>query len=594
MASGVVRRAALAAAGLVATAVGVFVVLAPPEHCPTTSTAQLQASATEAADWFVRNQQDDGRWLYLYDAETDTAADDYNAIRHAGAMMGLYQAAVAGVPGAQESADRGLAWVEDNLIERGDWSAISHNGDVATGATALLVAGLVDRRRLTGDGAYDDLLQEAGRFLVAQTEPSGAVTARYSIAEGGPVRGVYSKYYTGETYWALARLHQVFPSGPWGETADRIGAYLATRRDADEGYWPPLPDHWSAYGLADTVGRQLTDDEVAYARRQAGLFGAQVRWVSQHAGSWGPLVRGPQELRGGGYGVNGEALGQLWQVAQREPRLASVRATLGDRARCIAGLTADAQSDADEAAGKRAPDKVRGAWFRDGETRMDDQQHAMSALLAAIPIAEAGADGSGGGGDGGGSGRPAPSPWLWLVALVAAFDPVRVAQGLPRADRSRRTVTAVAALGGLIGSVVVATLALAGDWLVEVLDVSTPALRVAAGTVAAITGAVGMVRRAPDPAAPALPGLRAAWVPVAVPLVVGPALVLLAVSAHADRGLAVVVGALVVGVAALTALAAGVPDDGPAVRSLPWATRASAAVLLAVSILLLINGVLDV
>jgi small neutral amino acid transporter SnatA (MarC family) len=217
----------------------------------------------------------------------------------------------------------------------------------------------------------------------------------------------------------------------------------------------------------------------------------------------------------------------------------------------------------------------------------------MSALLAAIPIAEAGADG-GGGGDGGGSGRPAPSPWLWLVALVAAFDPVRVAQALPRADRSRRTVTTVAALGGLIGSVVVATLALAGDWLVEALDVSTPALRVAAGTVAAITGAVGMVRRAPDPAAPALPGLRAAWVPVAVPLVVGPALVLLAVSAYADRGLAVVVGALVLGVAALTALAAGVPDDGPAVRSLPWATRASAAVLLAASILLVINGVLDV
>ncbi len=593
MAPGVVRRAALAAAGLVATAVGVFGILAPPEHCPTRTAEQMRASATEAAAWFVRNQQHDGRWLYLYDAESDTAADQYNAIRHAGAMMGLYQAAAAGVPDAQDSADRGLAWAEDHLLERDDWSAISYHGDVAAGATALLVAGLVDRRRLTSDLAYDDLLQEAGRFLVAQTEPSGAVSARYSIAEGGPVRGVYSKYYTGETYWALARLHQIFPSGPWGETADRIGAYLATRRDDDEAYWPPLPDHWSAYGLADTAGRPLTDDEVAYARRQAGLFGAQVRWVSQRAGSWGPLVRGPLELRGGGYGVNGEALGQLWRAARREPRLASLRAPLGERARCIAGLTADAQVDADEAAVARVPDKVRGAWFRGGETRMDDQQHAMSALLAAIPIAEA-ADDGGDGGDGGGSGRPAPSVWLWLVALVAAFDPFRVAQALPRADRSRRTTTQVAALGGLIGSVVVAALALAGDWLIEALDVSTPALRVAAGTVAAITGAVGIARRAPDPTAPALPGLRAAWIPVAVPLVVGPALVLLALSAHADRGLGVVVGALVVGVAALTALAVGVPDGRPSVQSLPWATRASAAVLLAASILLVINGVLDV
>ena len=31
----------------------------------------------------------------------------------------------------------------------------------------------------------------------------------------------------------------------------------------------------------------------------------------------------------------------------------------------------------------RSPDLVEGAWFRDDVTRMDDQQHALSALLAA-------------------------------------------------------------------------------------------------------------------------------------------------------------------------------------------------------------------
>ena len=146
------------------------------------------------------------------------------------------------------------------------------------------------------------MLRRLGRFLVAQTEPSGAVLASYDDAAGAPVAGVYSKYYTGETYWALARLHRLFPEEGWGEVADRIGAYIAAERDEVEDYWPPLPDHWAAYGLAETVAFDdrpselpLTEDELAYARRQAGLFGAQVRWVSQRFGPWG--AAGPQPPR---------------------------------------------------------------------------------------------------------------------------------------------------------------------------------------------------------------------------------------------------------------------------------------------------------
>ena len=50
----------------------------------------------------------DGRWLYQYDAARQDAPDDYNLVRHAGAIMGLYQAATAGIDGALASADRGL------------------------------------------------------------------------------------------------------------------------------------------------------------------------------------------------------------------------------------------------------------------------------------------------------------------------------------------------------------------------------------------------------------------------------------------------------------------------------------------------------
>ena len=43
---------------------------------------------------------------------TDTVADDYNAVRHAGGVMGLYLAARYGIEGAFEVAERGLAVVD--------------------------------------------------------------------------------------------------------------------------------------------------------------------------------------------------------------------------------------------------------------------------------------------------------------------------------------------------------------------------------------------------------------------------------------------------------------------------------------------------
>jgi small neutral amino acid transporter SnatA (MarC family) len=613
------RRAAAAAGLLVLAAVVAFGVVAPPERCPAVTAGELRASAGEATDWFARNQDRDGTWLYLYDRSTDTVAPEYNVVRHSGVTMSLYQAAAAGVPGALEGADQGTDWALQQLVLRDGWAAVRDGGDASVGATALLTAGLVERRVDTGDDVHDGLLRRMGGFLRSQTEATGAVLARYDLSARAPVPGLYSKYYTGEAYWALARLHRVFPDEGWGEVADSIGAYLAVDRDRVEDVWPPVPDHWAAYGLAETVEfedrdasrlQPLTEDEVDHARRQAGLFGAQTRWVSQQAGPWGALVRGPVVPRGGGYGVMGEAFTGLWHAARADARLADLREPLAERALCTAALAVREQVGSGEAESAASPDRVRGAWFLDGETRMDDQQHALSALLRTVPIAEAAAGDSGAGADETGIaaavpavGRgewPVPSIWLWLVVLLAAYNPFRVAAGVPRSSRSRSETVLVAALGGLAGSALVVLVSLFSGTVLDTLDVSRPALRIAAGVIGAVSGIAALVRPAPA-AEPALPGRRAALVPVAIPLTASPALVLLGLSAHADRGSVVVLVAVVLGTAALAGLTAAgaVPASaaepgGPRGRVARWAARLTAAVLVVLAVLLVIDGVFDV
>jgi small neutral amino acid transporter SnatA (MarC family) len=568
----------------------VFGVGAPPERCPTVSPGELRRSAQAAVDWFVRNQQPEGDWLYEYDAADDSVSAEYNEVRHAGVTMGLYQAAAAGLPGALRSADRGAEWALDRLTERDGWSALTYNGRTTTGATALLVAGLAIRREATGDDRYDRELRRLGRFLLAQREPSGAVLAEYDQAGGAPVPGEYSKYYTGEAYWALALLHRAFPGEGWGRAADRIGAYLATSRDDVEDHWPPIPDHWAAYGQAETVefperGRPpLTRDELDYAREQAGQFGMQARYLGQLFGPWGGVVRGGYEPRGGWFGVVGEAVTGWWRTAQADARLADLRTPLAERASCVAGLAVERQSGAEDAVDAVRPGRIEGAWFVDGTTRMDDQQHALAGLLRTIPIAQA---------NGSSSGTDLPSDWLWAAVLLLALNPARAAFGVPRRGRPPRAVAEVAAVGGVLGAFAVCIAALVGGPLLDAFDVSESSFRIAAGLVAALAGAIDLVRRPPSPE-PALEGMRAALVPVAIPLVARPALLVLALGAGADMGALLAVGAMAAGVALLTAAAAACPTDGPGGRVLRWAGRLLAIALVACGVVLAIDGILAV
>jgi small neutral amino acid transporter SnatA (MarC family) len=581
-------RAGLALALFLALA---FVVVAPPEHCPPVTSEELRQSSQAAVDWFVRNQEADGAWLYLYDVDEGVVPDEYNEVRHAGVTMGLYQAAAAGLPGALRSADRGTEWALDRLLRRDDWAALEGDGRVTTGASALLAAGLVIRGDATGDARYDEVLRKLGRFLLAQTEPSGAVLASYDSATGAPVPDEYSKYYTGEAYWALARLHLAFPGGEWGRAADRIGAYLATSRDDVEGHWPPIPDHWAAYGAAETVEfpergePPLTDDELSYARDQSELFGAQARWLAHYHGPWGGIVRGGYEPRGGWYGVVGEALTGWWLTARADARLADLQAPLAERSTCVAGLAIEEQSDAEEAANAAQPQRVEGAWFIDGETRMDDQQHALAGLLRTIPIVAAG---EGGPSDAGGNVPPA---LLWAAVLLLALNPARGAFGVPRAEGGN--AAGVAALGGLIGGLAGCAAAAVADPLLDALDVSEPSFRTAAGIVAVIAGIGDLFRRPPLPE-PALEGRRAALVPVAVPLVARPALLVIAIGAGADRDVLLTAAAIALGVALLTGLTALDATEGSSGRALRWACRLLGAGLVACGVLLTIDGVLDV
>ena len=352
------------AAGLLlwlVTAAGLRVTLLASESCPPVNTAAIDAAVARAVSWLDTNALPDGRWRYAV-ADDGEVVPGYSIVRHAGVLLALYQA------DAPDGAAPGLGWARARLVEHDGWSALADtpSARIPTGATALLVAALVER-----DAPGDDrLLRRMGRFLLVMQRPDGSILATWDPSTERAVPGETSPFFTGEAMWALARLERRFPDEGWGAASRRTLRYLATRRDEAEGRYPLTPDHWGAYGLLETA--PLGREELDWARRLAGTFGVRIRFESQQRedGIVG-LVRGGFSM-GSAVGTLGEGLAGIWQLSAREAALADLRPQLRARLSCAAGLLVDRQSD-------------DGAWYAGGVTRMDDQQHAISALLLARP-----------------------------------------------------------------------------------------------------------------------------------------------------------------------------------------------------------------
>ena len=369
----------------VVAAAGVRLFIAQPEHCPAVTDASMRHAIDETIEWAVRTQGDDGRWIYRYDTVTDGDVAVYELVRHAGLILALNQAAAAGFDRARAPAQRADAYARRFLVARDGWTALGGGAATApleVGASALWLAAL------SYESPPDlDTMRGLARFLAANVFPNGAVAEKWDPATGRPNPDEFSPFFTGETMWALTRMHLAAPTEGWDEIADRILRYVATERDDVEGWFPPIPDHWASYALAEiTTWRPLDAHEVAYARRVGELESLQIRYESQRTNSWfSKLTRGDQALAAG-VGTMTEALGALWRASSRDPQLREDADVLAERAQCAAALLVERQIDERSAQEYVRPDAVRGTWLHHGQTQIDDQQHAASGLLAVMEI----------------------------------------------------------------------------------------------------------------------------------------------------------------------------------------------------------------
>ncbi len=149
--------------------------------------------------------------------------------------------------------------------------------------------------------------------------------------------------------------------------------------------------------------------------------------------------------------------------------------------------------------------------------------------------------------------------------------------------------------GSAVAGVALVPVALLAEPVLDVLDISAPTARIAVGLLLVVSGIVTFGWPPPKPE-PALPGRRAALVPVAFPTLLTPGLTLLVMIAAVDLGILVtlLVTAAALATLPLTALVMG-SKTGP----VPWRVRWGLALLCCGLLVLagfglLFDGVFDV
>ncbi|HLT21067.1 MAG TPA: prenyltransferase/squalene oxidase repeat-containing protein [Thermomicrobiales bacterium] len=355
----------------------VRVTVAPAELCGPGSAESFRDTALDAAGWLKANQFDDGSYVYIYDRDEDALPDDYNIVRHAGVTMSLYQVAGRlGDAASFEAAERGTAYLIENMHYHDDWGGPVEGGNIKVGTAALMTIALAERRLLTGEDTYDDVMRALGRFLLAQQKEDGGFYTKWFVESESMDLVSTSAYYPGEALWALAMLHEAFPGEGWDAAAWKAADFVTLLRDDVENVpYPPLNDHWAAYGMAEMVEWGLADHHIDYARRLAGRFSLFIRFEAQKTDEGLNLLLRGDSRNASALGTWVEGMAALWRLAESDERMADLAGDIREQAACGADLLARRQAEDDR------PPREAGAWFIHGRTRMDDQQHAISGLI---------------------------------------------------------------------------------------------------------------------------------------------------------------------------------------------------------------------
>jgi len=210
--------------------------------------------------WLAGAVRPEGAFFYQYHPYSDAFEEVFDSeVRQAGTTYALYQViGIVGDPRMLEAAEGAAGWIERQSVPSHGrpGRAYVYDGSVKLGGQALALVALLERRRVTGDRAYDRLIRDLSAFLLSMQVPGrpGEYSHAYDHETGTFIPEEHVVFFPGETLLAMTRLAaQGFTDQPWLQRASELADFIIRRQDFDIPATGRIPreDHWLCIALSE-------------------------------------------------------------------------------------------------------------------------------------------------------------------------------------------------------------------------------------------------------------------------------------------------------------------------------------------------------
>ncbi len=345
----------------------------------------LLEAARLGGAYLTRSVDGQGRFAYLYDAARDQHSEEYNVLRHAGAvyaMLELFE--VTQDQALLEVAARAIDYLVSQIrpcrLDAGSYHCLVENDEIKVGGQGLALLALSTYGRITGSKKHLGVMKGLAGWLAKLQGPDGNFRAHKVMFVSGALTPFQSLYYPGEAIFGLTALYEIDGNPRWLAVARRLARYVVDVRDRGVATEQLPNDHWFLYGI-ERLYRQHKDPVLLdhAMKLAAAIVGAQNRaplfpdWLGSY---YVPPRSTPAATRSEGM----VAAYHLAEDFVGAPRAAEMLANI-----CLATRFQLATQIREENMmylpnPRRALGGFRGA-FDNYEIRIDYVQHNISALL---------------------------------------------------------------------------------------------------------------------------------------------------------------------------------------------------------------------
>jgi len=241
---------------------GIYIITqdsAPPEENIEEDISKiLLESVSLGSNYLEAATNEDGSFIYNYDAATDTESSGYNMLRHAGTIYSMMQSYnITGNEEVLTAAENAIEFLLSHMQPYVTASVIVYNDAIKLGGNALAIIALAEYTIVTGEETYLEDMQNLAEYIKFSQYESGKFISKRT-ASTDEIVDWDSSYYPGEAILSLVRLNSIDKDPEWLDIAEKAAKYLINVRDAGVQTYNMYHDHWLLMGLNELY-RQRND-----------------------------------------------------------------------------------------------------------------------------------------------------------------------------------------------------------------------------------------------------------------------------------------------------------------------------------------------